>query len=464
VTQLWPTDTQRKSTKAAAWSASLLLISFALTIVFGLSTSEPVLKPYPTYPRPAFVPSFDPISAVQLGLLPAPLDDKQQPRQTVRALFVYPTGVVQYLGGAPYKSVTSKEANDTSTLINIARLVNDKRWIEVQGATVTLHTALILTVGSALSITSPLVDHVKLDPASGSFIAASGGSVSISGVTVSGPAISPGTPSAPKFRPFILMNGPVQLHVDHSRFENLGWDWNDSYGFSVIGAVKGEITTSVFTGGFFGIYTQMVDGLTISDSTFEYNVVYGIDPHTGSSNLQILRNTARFNGAHGIIVSQDVTDSTIANNTSTHNGEDGIVVDEGSNRTTVRNNVVAHNTGDGIVVTSSKSTSVLGNVVRKNRIGIRLSGDSSAKIEGNTFVGNVIPAQGIEVSRSLNRVGKDNNVKIVPPPSWHIVINVVLWPATIVATILALVFRRRERREFKNYRFSNDPSLQPKAN
>jgi len=301
---------------------------------------------------------------------------------------------------------------------------------------------------------------VILDSPTGAFLGAAGGSFTTKSVTISGSSTKTQTPTSEQFRPFFEANGvdaPVTLKISNTRFEHLGWDWHSSYGVSLVGAVHGSISNSTVTKCYFGLYTEQLHEFSVHDSTFSRNTVYGIDLHTGSSDLTIARNTATQNASHGIVGSVDVRNSVITGNTSSLNGEDGIVLDERSDHNVVRNNVVTKNTGDGIAVTGSRNEQLLSNIISNNRIGIRVSANSSAHAKRNVVMGNVLPAQGIALSTTANVIDRDHNVKTVPPSRWHFLINYLMWPATALTCLIAILIRRRERQQFVHYRFSNDP-------
>ena len=86
----------------------------------------------------------------------------------------------------------------------------------------------------------------------------------------------------------------------------LGFGDVESYGLSWrTEGSGGHITNSVIAHLYFGLYSFDVGGLTISDNEVRDNVLYGIDPHTGSHNLTIERNIVHDNGKHGIILAEN---------------------------------------------------------------------------------------------------------------------------------------------------------------
>jgi hypothetical protein len=77
----------------------------------------------------------------------------------------------------------------------------------------------------------------------------------------------------------------------------------ESYGLSLrTEGTSGFITNSVVSHLYYGLYTYEVDGLRVQDNEFFDNVLYGIDPHTGSSNLVIEHGNTIFGNRTGLAV------------------------------------------------------------------------------------------------------------------------------------------------------------------
>ena len=117
------------------------------------------------------------------------------------------------------------------------------------------------------------------------------------------------------------------MTIDKAELRYLGFGDVESYGLSWrTEGSGGHITNSLVSHLYFGIYSFDVGGLTISDNEFRDNVLYGIDPHTGSHNLTIERNVVHDNGKHGIILAEDCVDSVIRDNVVYRNDHHGIVL------------------------------------------------------------------------------------------------------------------------------------------
>ncbi|HEX6230804.1 MAG TPA: right-handed parallel beta-helix repeat-containing protein, partial [Actinomycetota bacterium] len=106
-------------------------------------------------------------------------------------------------------------------------------------------------------------------------------------------------------------------------------------------------------------------------------------------------NEAYGNGSHGIIFSRGVVDGIVRDNHSHDNGGNGIVMDFESDRNLVEGNLVEDNQGDGIVILGSSGVTVRDNLVRGNRVGVRLNNQGAGSlVERNRIVGNEV---GVEV-------------------------------------------------------------------
>jgi parallel beta-helix repeat protein len=163
----------------------------------------------------------------------------------------------------------------------------------------------------------------------------------------------------------------------------------------------------VFHHNFFGAYTYQSHGLVFRGNVFRDNDVYGLDPHTGSTRLVVEGNRAYRNRVHGIVFSEDVTDGVIRGNRAYANGDNGIVVDERSDRNTVSGNVAEGNGDDGIVILGSSGNLVRDNVVRRNRVGIRVNLRSGHnRVQRNRVSGNRI---GIELYGGAHAVRLSGN-------------------------------------------------------
>jgi poly(beta-D-mannuronate) C5 epimerase len=121
-----------------------------------------------------------------------------------------------------------------------------------------------------------------------------------------------------------------------------------------------------------------------------------VDPHSGSTRLDVEYNTANFNGRHGIIFSDHVNAGIVQYNVTRGNGLNGIMMDEESAGNTIDHNTVEDNGSDGIVLANSGGNAVVDNTVKNNRVGIAVRGQSDkVSVVRNTITGNQMAVQGI---------------------------------------------------------------------
>jgi poly(beta-D-mannuronate) C5 epimerase len=392
--------------RRSAAGAYLIVIVVALglgaigTFVLGRSYSELALQKEP-FQRLSYVPSFDPVEDVTLGLPPNATNlVAERPAASIRAIEVYPTQTLLISGGRAVRSINVPEPR---TLRRLVRIVRNKSWISEAGTTVTLNAALVVESGSRLTIAAPVTTGLVLRVRPGVFLAATRGHLVLSGVYVrasdSAVPTTKASPSTVAGRPFVLAAENSSMVISHCVFRYLGRDWNSSYGISWSKGSTGSITDSTVEHDFIGVYSNDSRGLQVEHNLLSHNSLYGIDPHSGSSDLLIAYNTADFNGRHGIIFSNDVTDSVVRSNVTRWNGLNGIMMDEASAHNLIVGNTVLDNSSDGIVLANSSDNTVRGNIVRRNRVGINVRGNTQAsRLSGNTVTGNLMAAEGANLS------------------------------------------------------------------
>ncbi len=150
------------------------------TFVLGHSYSHMALQKEP-FRRLSYVPSFDPVEDVTLGLPPdATNQDPGRPSPAIRAVEVYPTQTILLAGG---KAVRSIDRAAPATLAGLARLVHRPRWIAASGSTVRLSAAVIVE-HSSMTVAAPRTTEVVMTVRPGVFLAAVRGRLDLSGVYV----------------------------------------------------------------------------------------------------------------------------------------------------------------------------------------------------------------------------------------------------------------------------------------
>jgi len=194
------------------------------------------------------------------------------------------------------------------------------------------------------------------------------------------------------------------MTINNSTVSDLGYFAAESYGLSwkSVGCVHdtglatcaaapviGGAQNSIFTGNYMGSYVWGGNPMTFLDNTFDHNVMYGLDTHDVTKNLDVERNHFSNNGDHGFICSQACDNLTVTGNESDHNGMvpwtgpagdapggqvHGIMLHRGITRATVSNNSVHDQpNGAGIAVFDTSNATISNNTIDKALYGIRLS-------------------------------------------------------------------------------------------
>ena len=230
---------------------------------------------------------------------------------------------------------------------------------------------LVVVKGASLRIAAPEAQWLKLRSEPGRFASVKvlGGALDIRGTCITswdtGAQRADVEPA--DGRSFLLARDGAQMTIDRAELRYLGYGAVESYGLSWrTQGTTGGITNSVVSHLFYGVYSNAIEGLVVAGNEFYSNVLYGIDPHTGSRNLRIERNVVHDNGKHGIILAEDCTDSVISNNVVYRNGHHGIVLYQRSDRNTVEQNESFLNAAQGINVNESAENILRGNRVYQN--------------------------------------------------------------------------------------------------
>jgi parallel beta-helix repeat protein len=282
------------------------------------------------------------------------------------------------------------------TLPAIASAVGDPAALrEVAPGEWQLGADLVVRGRAELQISTPQVRWLKLDSAPGRFVSveALGGKLDITGSCVTSWDDAQGSVDTgyDDGRSFLLARDGAQMTIDRAELHYLGHGDVESYGLSWRTAgTGGSITGSIVSNLYYGLYTYQVNGLSVLDNEFRNNVLYGIDPHTGSTKLDIERNVVHDNGKHGIILAEDCVDSVIRDNVVYRNAHHGIVLYLRSDRNLVEGNETFGNTAQGININEAGGNTLRNNEVYDNGetgVGVTQLAQGNV-VEGNQLRGN----------------------------------------------------------------------------
>ena len=93
-------------------------------------------------------------------------------------------------------------------------------------------------------------------------------------------------------------------NITNSELGYLGYSCSRCSGLSYYGGEGSVIQGNDIHHLLKGYYSKSMGSMVIADNKFHDNYLYGIDPHTGSHDMSILRNTVYNNNASGIICSK----------------------------------------------------------------------------------------------------------------------------------------------------------------
>jgi parallel beta-helix repeat protein len=290
------------------------------------------------------------------------------------------------------------------TLPALAAAVGDPAAVrEVGPGEWQLGADLVVHGGAELQISAPEVRWLKLESVPGRYVSveALGGKLDITGSCVTSWDEGQGSVDTgyDDGRSFLLARDGAQMTITNAELHYLGHGDVESYGLSWRTAgTGGSITDSIVSNLYYGLYTYEVSGLSVLDNEFRNNVLYGIDPHTGSTKLDIERNVVHDNGKHGIILAEDCVDSVIRDNVVYRNAHHGIVLYLRSDRNLVEGNETFDNTAQGININESGGNTLRGNTVYDN---------------GETGIGVTQLAQGNVVESNQLRGNQQDGLRVV---------------------------------------------------
>ena len=179
-------------------------------------------------------------------------------------------------------------------------------------------------------------------------------------------------------------------NITNSELAYLGYSCSRCAGLSYYGGEGSVIQGNDIHHLLKGYYSKSMGSMVIADNKFHDNYLYGIDPHTGSHDMSILRNTVYNNNASGIICSKHCYNLLIEGNR------------------------VYNNTGVGRGIAFSINTT--NSVARDNHVSdqlrcISFNRNSNFNEIYNNTVANCI--DGFYLANTTNNIIHDNYVKNV---------------------------------------------------
>jgi mannuronan 5-epimerase len=187
-------------------------------------------------------------------------------------------------------------------------------------------------------------------------------------------------------RAWILLYGSEGGHIRNSEFAHLGYETSTT-GRGGIELQRSshdlEISNSEFHHMWLAFYSNGAYNVRIDSNDYHDNLLYALDPHTGTHGMQIINNQVHDNKGFGIICSLNCYDILIEGNDVYGNGNAGIMLSRNTYNSEVSNNKVHdHPSNYGIFVSQSPNNQIHDNTLTKNMYGIY--------VKESTSTGNVI--------------------------------------------------------------------------
>ena len=194
-------------------------------------------------------------------------------------------------------------------------------------------------------------------------------------------------------RAWLMLDHSEGGHIRNSEISHLGYETSPSgrSGFALIGSSHDfEISNSEFHHMWFAFYSNGAYNVRIDSNDYHDNLLYALDPHTGTHGMQITNNQVHDNKGFGIICSLDCYDILIEGNDVYSNGDAGIMLSRNTSNSEVSNNKVHDHPSDyGIFVSQSPNNQIHNNTLTNNMYGIyvKLSTSTGNIIEHNSIKG-----------------------------------------------------------------------------
>ena len=187
-------------------------------------------------------------------------------------------------------------------------------------------------------------------------------------------------------RAWILLYGSEGGHIRNSEIAHLGYETSTTGrgGLELQGSSHDfEISNSEFHNMWFAFYSNSAYNVRIDSNDYHDNLLYALDPHTGTHGMQITNNQVHDNKGFGIICSLNCYDILIEGNNVYGNGNAGIMLSRNTYNSEVsNNNVHDHPSNYGIFVSQSPNNQIHDNTLTNNMYGIY--------VKEATSTGNVI--------------------------------------------------------------------------
>jgi mannuronan 5-epimerase len=194
-------------------------------------------------------------------------------------------------------------------------------------------------------------------------------------------------------RAWIMLYGSEGGYIRNSEITHLGYETPTTGrgGLELHGSSHDfEVSNSEFHHMWMAFYSNGAYNVRIDNNDYHDNLLYALDPHTGTHGMQITNNQVHDNKGFGIICSLNCYDILIEGNDVYNNGNAGIMLSRNTYNSVVSNNKVHdHPSNYGIFVSQSPNNQIHNNILTRNMYGIYVKESTSTgnNIEHNTVDG-----------------------------------------------------------------------------
>ncbi len=228
-------------------------------------------------------------------------------------------------------------------------------------------------------------------------------------------------------RAYINLRGSEGGFVHNSELSDLGYQEFGRRGFDLFGDGHShdlEISGSKFHDMWFAFYSRGAYNIVIDGNEYYNNIKYGLDPHSGTHDMNITNNYLH-NNPIGAICSDRCSNILFEGNEIVDNTNVGIFFSRNTSNSIARNNHVV-NGGSGIVISESPNNQVYNNTVEGVDLqGIRLLNPimpDDGVTQGNMIYDNIIfnCEEGIGAARSQSNLLQNNIFSEISASEYHL--------------------------------------------
>jgi len=184
----------------------------------------------------------------------------------------------------------------------------------------------------------------------------------------------------------VLPKATGKANISNSEISHLGYGVSLRQGISYYGGDGSKLRNNTIHDLWYGFYSNGVGHMTLEDNHFYSNVKYGLDPHTGTHDMEIKNNNVHDTKGIGIVCSFDCINIVMEGNNVHNNALAGIMLSRNVTHSAVRNNTL-HNEAKAIVISESHGDKIYNNTIADSDIGIEAKfGSSKNDIQNNTVL------------------------------------------------------------------------------